>query len=761
VKSSLLTNLRHNLWDWRGVAIAAPLITGTVLLLRFGGLLQSLEWATYDQYMRLRPAELPDRRIAIVGINDGDLKSIGQAIIPDRVYANLITKLKAHKPRAIGLDIYRDLPVEPGHSELVQVFNTTPNLVGIQKVAGDRRSETVAPPPALKAKGQVGANDIVLDADNTMRRGVIQIQDANNERVLGFGFYLAALYLNAQGIQPEFVPESETWKFGSALFPPFRGNDGGYVHADDAGYQLLINYRGPLRTFETVSLSDVMADKLPANWGRDRIVMIGFISESSKDVFPTPYSSDWLRLPQRMPGVEIHANITSHLLSATLDGRNQINTWAEPVEWLWILLWAGVGASFTWQMRQEGKFTSKRIAATILAGALLLSSTFGLFWAGWWVPVVPPIIALVGSSVAIMGYVAHSAGRIRKTFGRYLTDEIVANLLENPKGLSLGGERREITILTSDLRSFTSTAERLPPEEVISIINFYLSHMADVITRYQGTIDEFMGDGILVLFGAPTQRLDDAQRAVACAIAMQLEMETVNKTLHDWGYPPLEMGIGVNTGEVIVGNIGSEKRTKYGVMGNQVNLTYRIESYTTAGQILITESTRQQVGDILRIDGQQTVKPKGVQQPITIYDVGGVRGPYNLSLARTADVFAPLLQPIPLTYTEIDGKHVNAANYRGALTHLSATGALLQANLPSEVPLSTLLPPLTNLKLNLDSSTPDLQADIYAKVMASAPDTLKPANTAVMIRFTGKPPAIAAYLDQHYQANLNQSGGGV
>jgi adenylate cyclase len=743
--------IRKRLWEWRGVAIAAPLVAGVVLLLRATGGLQPLEWAAYDQYMRLRPVEPHDQRIVIVGIDDADLQSIGQTlgqtIIPDAVYAQVLEKLKAHKPRAIGLDIYRDLPVEPGHKQLVQVFETTPNLVGIQKVSGQFARETVAPPPALKAKGQVGANDVVIDADNTLRRSVVQVQEPNGDRVMGFGFYLAALYLDAQGVKPEFLPETQIWTLGQTAFPAFTANDGGYVRADDRGYQLLINYRGATRTFETVSLRDVLNDKLPADWGRDRIIMIGAVSESLKDNFYTPHSSRLGGSPETMPGVEIHANFVSQLLSATLDGRSLIQTWSEPIEDLWILAWAAMGAAVAWQMRQTSKFTSQRILLTLGMGGLLLGSTAALFVAGWWVPVVPPFMALVGSSVAIMGYVARSAGRIRKTFGRYLTDEIVANLLESPKGLSMGGERREITILTSDLRGFTATAERLPPEEVIRIINFYLSHMADVITQYQGTIDEFMGDGILVLFGAPTQREDDAERAIACAVAMQMAMETINATMQEWGYSALEMGIGINTGEVIVGNIGSEKRTKYGVMGSQVNLTYRIESYTTAGQILISDKTLHHAGAAVRLNGQTEVKPKGVQKPITIYDVGGIAGHYNLFLTQEEEVFLPLPAAIAVSYATLSGKHVDETIHAGQFIHLSAKGALLQ---PFDSSLTN-PPPLTNLKLNLKPDpnlvSPDLSEDIYAKVVNKPPE-----HGGFYVQFTGKSRAIATYLETLYNS---------
>ncbi|MFM7427061.1 MAG: adenylate/guanylate cyclase domain-containing protein [Elainella sp.] len=223
---------------------------------------------------------------------------------------------------------------------------------------------------------------------------------------------------------------------------------------------------------------------------------------------------------------------------------------------------------------------------------------------------------------------------IRQVFGRYLSDAIVGTLLDQPTGLHLGGERRTITILTSDLRGFSSLAERLPPEQVIEMLNLYLEDMAEVINQYQGTIDEFMGDGILVLFGAPLTQPADALRAVACACAMQLRMGAVNEKLQARSLPQLAMGIGINTGEVIVGNIGSEQRTKYGVVGSSVNLTYRIESFTQGGQILISEQTRQAVGQNVQIAATRQVHPKGFEQPIQVYEVYGVKGRYNLFLPK-------------------------------------------------------------------------------------------------------------------------------
>lgn len=735
------------LWQWRGVWITAPSIAVLVILVRLLGWLQPWEWAVYDQYMRLRPQSEPDDRIAIVGINEADIQAIGSAIIADEVYAELIEKLAAMEPKAIGLDIYRDQPVEPGHEELVAVFESTPNLVGIEKVVGDRDRDTIPGPPALKATNQVAANDVIPDADNTVRRGFLSLKRQDDSTVPSLGMYLAALYLNDLGIQLQADPETELWQLGETVFQGFKAYDGAYIRADDGGYQQILNYRGGSRQFETVSLMDVLRDRVPSDWGRDRIILIGMVGESSNDFFATPYSSTLLSTPEPMAGVELHANITSHILSTVLDNRPFIRSWPEPIEGLWIVIWSSTGAVFAWRLRYAKKAKTallRRVVYFFGMMGLLIGSTYGAFSLGWWLPVVPPILAMSGSAIAIVTYIARTAGDLRKTFGRYLTDEVVANLLEHPEGLKMGGERRSITILTSDLRGFTALSERLSPEEVVKILNFYLGKMADIITQYQGTIDEFMGDGILVLFGAPTTRPDDAERAIACAIAMQQAMAEVNETIKTWGLPDLEMGIGINTGEVVVGNIGSEKRTKYGVVGSQVNLTYRIESYTTGGQILISEKTLHTAQIDIKINGQKSVSPKGVKQPITIYDVGGVGAPYDLYLVKEEEQFFPLENPITLQYAILDGKNINPVQMQGHLVQLSQHGG--QIILSDEQQLSP--SPLANIKLNFnDWEAHHLESeDVYAKVLEQEFNPQK-----FYIKFTSKPPSIDKKLTEIYQ----------
>ena len=733
--------------QWYGVWITAPSITGLVILLRFLGLLQFWEWGAYDAYMRMRPLESPDNKIAIVGINEDDLRAVGKPIFPDAVYAKLLKKLKAMEPKVIGLDIYRDLPVEPGHQELVEVFESTPNIVGIKKVVGDRQRDVIEAPPVLEENNQAGANDLKVDPDKRIRRGYLFVTLQNGENVTSFAAKIALRYLDNFEISPKTLDEN-IYQLGKTILEPFEANDGGYIRADAGGYLILLNYRGPSRYFETVSVMDILEDRVPPDWGRDRIILIGAVGESSKDLFSTPYSSSLIRTLEPMSGVEVHANIISQLITSALDGRSMIKTWGDIYEWIWILFWSGVGAATTWKWRTAGGvsyFSIWKVITIFVAGGVLFASTYIAFLWSWWLPVVPAFLGMITSAIVITAYIARTAQDIRKTFGRYLTDEVVATLLESPEGLKLGGERREITILTSDLRGFTATSERLPPEEVVKILNFYLGYMADVITKYQGTIDEFMGDGILVLFGAPITREDDPTRAVACAIDMQLAMEPVNKQMKEWGLTPLEMGIGINTGEVVVGNIGSLKRTKYGIVGSQVNLTYRIESYTTGGQILISGTTLNEVGSIIEINGEKEVMPKGVKQPITIYDVGGIGGKYNLFLTKEEEIYLPLKEAISLHYVVLDGKNIGDSLNNGSLVKLSEKEAEIQGgNSGGNIP-----PPLINIKLNFVWDGKESE-DVYGKVLEK-----KAENGNFYIRFTAKPPDVSAKLESLYKSLLN------
>jgi adenylate cyclase len=333
---------------------------------------------------------------------------------------------------------------------------------------------------------------------------------------------------------------------------------------------------------------------------------------------------------------------------------------------------------------------------------------------------------------------------IRETFGSYLSDEIVATILKQG-GLKIGGEKRRVTMLMADLRGFTSISERLPAEDVVAMLNIYLETMTEIIQKYQGTIDEFIGDAILVIFGAPILRPDDPRRAVACAVEMQLAMTSVNERNRRAGYPEVALGVGINTGEVVVGNIGSEKRIKYAVVGRAVNLTARIESYTVGGQIFISESTLDECGDILRLDSAIKVMPKGVKKPLTIHEVGGISGDFQLFLPPKKEIkWTELEQRLPVQFTVVDWKHAGELGHGGAITKL--------AHNMVEVHSKVLPSPLANLRISLyDFDDREITDDLYGKVVAH----LSESPPAFLVHFTSVPPEAETFLAKFPDAALN------
>jgi CHASE2 domain-containing sensor protein len=377
-------------WDWLPKIVLT--VTAPILLLRFSGLLQGLEWNLLDQFFRWRSSEAPDRRIAVVTIDESDLSKIGQWPIPDRILAQAIAKIKAQSPRAIGLDIYRNFPVAPGHTDLVKLFQSTPNLFGVEKVVKPQ----IAPPPVLSQRQQVGFTDQVVDGDGKVRRALLSVSLSDRDVRYSLAVRLALHYLKAGGVNLEELG-GEQVRLGKAIFHRFQGNDGGYVRANSGGYQSLLNFRGSQGTFSTVSLTQVLNNQVPLNSFRSRLVIVGTTAESLNDFFYTPYSGDLFNSPQPMAGVILHANIASQILSAALDGRPLLRTWAEPLEWLWILAIAGVGAAVSWCLKSP---TVMAINIFLASGGLL-GGCYLAFLVGWWLPAVPSLLALLGAAVAL------------------------------------------------------------------------------------------------------------------------------------------------------------------------------------------------------------------------------------------------------------------------------------------------------------------------------------------------------------------------
>jgi class 3 adenylate cyclase len=305
----------------------------------------------------------------------------------------------------------------------------------------------------------------------------------------------------------------------------------------------------------------------------------------------------------------------------------------------------------------------------------------------------------------------HLVKFIRNTFGRYLSKRVVDEILESPNGQEIGGHRKTVTVVMSDLRGFTSLSETRDPEDMVRLLNRYLERMSKVIVEYDGMIDEFIGDAILTVFGVPEEHDDDPLRAVACALTMQNALVELNNELTHEGYPVLEMGIGINTGSVIVGNIGSEIRAKYGIVGATVNMASRIESNTVGGEVLIGESTYRLVKESVTANPPHTVMMKGLKRPLVIYPVTAIGAPYNVNLdPQTANQDGIELN-LPFHCWKVENKKMASETMSGETIILNEN--LITASVEPH------LEPLTDIKLIFDFC---MEAhcfdDIYAKVLS-------------------------------------------
>lgn len=298
---------------------------------------------------------------------------------------------------------------------------------------------------------------------------------------------------------------------------------------------------------------------------------------------------------------------------------------------------------------------------------------------------------------------------IRKIFGRYLSDEIVQRLLDDNDGLQLGGELRQVTILMADIRGFSALSQQLGPEQCVKLLNNYFGAMTEVIQRFRGTVDEFVGDGILVIFGAPLSDKDDCDRALACAVAMQLAIQDVNKLNRADNLPEISMGIGLNTGDVVAGNVGSELRSKYGVVGHNVNLTGRIESCTVGGQILATPATMAAASIQVLSGDKVTVSLKGMGDAVALTEILGVGMPYDLLLPPPLDEWQLSKNKMQLRLTLMAGKQTASKQY---VVHVDArSGDRLR--ITSTEPLPMLV----------DVSIDGFELACYAKVTAQSADS--------------------------------------
>lgn len=311
---------------------------------------------------------------------------------------------------------------------------------------------------------------------------------------------------------------------------------------------------------------------------------------------------------------------------------------------------------------------------------------------------------------------------IRNAFGRYVSPEVAQAVLESPEGLRLGGRKREVTVLMSDLRGYTRFAEHGDPSGVMAVLNEYLGRMADIVIAHGGTVNEFIGDAIFAVFGAPIEHPDHAERAAACALAMQRAMDELNDVNVAQGRPRFEMGIGVNTGEAVVGNIGSEQRTKYAVVGAAVNLAGRVESCTVGGQILLTTSTLRYLGALANVAPPVHAELKGLDAPVALYELRGIAGRWAQRRETVSDAGVDV--ELPLIGWVVEGKTVRAEPFTGTVHSLGRRHL--------DVATSTVLSPLTNVRLRLTwAESGRASGDLYGKVTGEVGGLLRIHLTSV------------------------------
>lgn len=402
---------RHLGKQWLGAFTIFLAVSLTVLLLNYSGAFQEAEWQQLDRAFQNRPKELPDERIVIVGLTERDLEQLKTTELSDRTLAQLLSKIRKQKPRAIGLDLIRNISRPPGQEELVEVFRTTENLIGAGKftgVPGDEFFFPIPPPPVLSRQNQVADLGVIVDEDGLVRRA--NLYPITGERdVPSLSWAIAYLYLKAEGIEPAAAATGEL-QLGQVIFPRFRQHDGGYVGADDAGYQILLNWRSPPQSFPLVSVSAVLAGHIPPDLFRNRIVLLGAYAPSLKDYFHTPFSRWQKATPQPVFGVTVHANQISQILSAVLEQRPLLKVWSPWGELLWFLSWLGISGYSIWQFRQKLPFVLGFIGLAIgwLLTALISSFHSQAFLRGWWIPIVPAYYGIWSVEIALYIYILAS-----------------------------------------------------------------------------------------------------------------------------------------------------------------------------------------------------------------------------------------------------------------------------------------------------------------------------------------------------------------
>ncbi|MDZ7385439.1 MAG: adenylate/guanylate cyclase domain-containing protein [candidate division KSB1 bacterium] len=629
--------------------VSALLAVGaTLLVLLFGRIpvLVQLELRTVDARFALRgPLVFPDTLVAIVAVDDEAFATIpGKWPYPRSYFARAIRNLKAAGARLIVLDIEFSEPSTSRPEEdaaLVQAVREAGNVVVPAKVVFDTGPQGIVSSYVMKpfealyaAAARTGIVNYDHDPDGFLRRYLLFLP-AQKKVWYSLGVQAVSML---QGVAPHEIDVSGADELRI-------GNRRVRKHEFQT---MLINFRGPAGTFPTYSLADVLDDaefqllgdadvdymelfkrrgahgQVGLDFGESpfqgKIVLMGASAEELGDNKPTPFF-EFAGRRQKMPGVEMHANAIDTMLRG-----DYLRTLPHYVEMV-LLLCLSLGAAAIARLLKP---TLGLVVMTLLGGLVSAAGLYLFVSARLIVPLVMPILALAVSYIANTVHLATVERRAkrfyRQTFQHYVARSIVDKMLESGELPKFGGERKVLTVLFSDIRGFTRYVEHHQPEEIVHNLSEYFTRMVNVIFRYAGTLDKFVGDQIMALFGAPYYFADHAERACRTAVDMVKELRALQKQWSDARCEYFQMGVGINTGQMIVGNLGSAQLFDYTVIGDEVNLASRLEGANKFYQttIIIGESTYRQVGSKAIVRELDVVRVVGKRKPVRIYELRGM-----------------------------------------------------------------------------------------------------------------------------------------
>ncbi len=599
------------------IAVIALLVFLGVMGLRWGGYLENAELDAYDWSMRLRPTTIKlAPPITLITITDNDIRELGHWPVTDEVLAGALNIVTQHHPRAIGVDIYRDLEVPPGRQELDRVLNAHPEIIMVMKF-GQVEKGGIPGPAILRGTDRVGFSDVVVDFDGIVRRGLLFLDDGETF-YRSFSLLLALHYLEQEGIIPVPADENPDWvQLGNTVFRPFESHDGSYIQADAQGYQFLLDLDRRESVFPSISFGAVLAGNFKPELFQGRIVLIGVNAQGVKDYFYTSQCGTLTVCPP-IPGIELHAYMVHQLLrSAQEKGHAPIVTFSDSQEAGWIGLWVLGGGLIGAYVRGAWRFS-----LAVLMGIVLLSGVVvGGMMQGRWIPFIPPVLGWMVNAMVVTALISNREKQDRTVlmslFSRHVSLEVAQavwsqreQFLENGR---LRPQKLVATTLFSDLEGFTPVAESMEPHKLLEWLNTYLETMVTIIAGHGGIVDDYYGDMIKADFGVLTagQSEEDIKReamnAVKCAMTMEQEMNRLNAQWAQQGLPAVRMRIGINTGPVVTGSLGSAQRLKFTTVGDSVNIAARLESYQKDSletwakdevcRILIGEPTKHYLGD--------------------------------------------------------------------------------------------------------------------------------------------------------------------